>query len=690
MRVAVIGGGPSGLVTLKYLTAAHQYFPIIKPIEAMLFEATSSVGGVFFHHSYEDGEMVSSKYLTTFSDFRPKKDDPDYYTSEQYVKYLSDYASRFDLWPHIKLSTRVEAVRRQDGGGHVVVYKGEDGQEVEYECDAIAVCSGLHDKPSYPQVEGIENVPEVWHSENFKDRSQLENKTVMVLGSGETAADICYLGMTTPSVKQVVLCHRNGWMGAPKQMPKTILFPGLRGYKDEDFEGMDPFDEKPNPIDVSQSTLFDTMYVHPMVRDSMLVWDHYKLIALDGSWLVAGNGLGYDQWVGALPDERRHPSKMFFNKAWNRIQPFLVPPYRPSDSEIPWAEKIRRKLVGTPWCDGGRYLDLAPFPTHFSSDGAAHFKDNGRIEYQKLKSQVIKPDLVIYATGYRQTFPFFEEHNSSASETGKKPYPHANKADVRNLWKRGDPSVGFIGFVRPGFGAIPALSELQAMLWTMSILGRIDPESLKEDDEYHYRILTPPGSRVRYGVEHEAYSWQLASDMGVAPGITDVLKLGWNGPKRSWYRLPYIWAGGNHFNAKFRMVGPWKWDGAVGVMTGELWETIMRRGGLFGNFTLVVLPLSGLGTASLLAWLWCTFWAVLAFFHLAKPVEHVNHLKNIWMENLKIEEEMKMKGMDRMMVTNGNGNGKPIGSMNRMENENRNTSPLKENGHGNRNGYGTT
>lgn len=56
MRVAVIGAGPSGLVTLKYLKTAHQFFPI-KPIEAALFEAESGVGGTFAQRAYEEAEV---------------------------------------------------------------------------------------------------------------------------------------------------------------------------------------------------------------------------------------------------------------------------------------------------------------------------------------------------------------------------------------------------------------------------------------------------------------------------------------------------------------------------------------------------------------------------------------------------------------------------------------------------------
>jgi predicted NAD/FAD-binding protein len=55
-RVAVIGGGAAGLVTLKHLLQAHKYFPT-DPVEVWLFEREDSVGGTFRHRTYEDGEV---------------------------------------------------------------------------------------------------------------------------------------------------------------------------------------------------------------------------------------------------------------------------------------------------------------------------------------------------------------------------------------------------------------------------------------------------------------------------------------------------------------------------------------------------------------------------------------------------------------------------------------------------------
>jgi hypothetical protein len=56
MKVAVIGGGPSGLVTLKYLVIAHNFLPV-EPIEACLFESEAQIGGTFRYRTYEDAEV---------------------------------------------------------------------------------------------------------------------------------------------------------------------------------------------------------------------------------------------------------------------------------------------------------------------------------------------------------------------------------------------------------------------------------------------------------------------------------------------------------------------------------------------------------------------------------------------------------------------------------------------------------
>lgn len=160
---------------------------------------------------------MSSKQLTTFSDFRSPDGGSDFLSARRYTEYLNEYCSHFALWPYIHLSTKVQSVNRSGSGNkHIIQCLSKTEGINTWECDAIAVCSGLHVVPSIPLIPGIERVPAVLHSSEFKTREQFgRDTTVLVLGTGETGADISYLAVTSPT-KRVVLCHRDGFHFAPK------------------------------------------------------------------------------------------------------------------------------------------------------------------------------------------------------------------------------------------------------------------------------------------------------------------------------------------------------------------------------------------------------------------------------------------------------------------------------------------
>ncbi|KAM3450858.1 hypothetical protein NHJ6243_009718 [Beauveria neobassiana] len=301
MRIAVIGGGPSGLVTLKYLCEAQKSLGC-EPVEVVLFEYQDGVGGTFLGRAYEDAELVSSKQLTCFSDFRHQS-SKDFLATSEYVEYLHDYCSHFKLWPHIKLSTRVISVSRGTHSNHVIKYQANDGRLQRWDCDAVAVCSGLHVEPNVPHIRGISTVKKVMHSSQFKSREQFNGcKVVMVVGCGETGADVAYLAATHAEVDRVVLCHKDGFHFAPKRNAGPVLLPIL---------GRAPNPAKPGiPIDVSRANLFDTAYVHRILRQKdYLLWEYYRVYITVLLWLSSGTTPGMDQWAGEISPARHHPSK---------------------------------------------------------------------------------------------------------------------------------------------------------------------------------------------------------------------------------------------------------------------------------------------------------------------------------------------------------------------------------------------
>ncbi|PVH82727.1 FAD/NAD(P)-binding domain-containing protein [Cadophora sp. DSE1049] len=570
MRVAVIGAGPSGLVTLKYLITAHEFHDI-EPIEARLFESRDSISGTFKYRVYEDAELVSSKYLTTFSDVRCTRDDQDFLSTSRFCSYLEAYATHFALWPHIRLSTTVDQVTRQKGGGHLVNYT-EGSISEEWECDAVAICSGLHVEPYVPHINGIEKIPKVLHSSQFKGREDFGvGEDVMVLGVGETAMDVSYLAVTSPT-KSVTICHRDGFFFAPKVVPVPVLL----GYFNKS-----PAAQRNVPIDTYVMSLFDTVYVHPILQKSMWIWNYYNLFVKRMFQLISGTMHGHDQWIGGISKERYHVSSIFFCKS-GKAMPYISKPYRKRG----FLDRIRASLINVPIAEtGDRKIDLAPWPESISANGIVTFSENGRPEADTMRNIVCKPDIVIFATGYYPTFPYLEDS-----------YGDPSQADRRGIWRSGDESVGFIGFVRPALGAIPPLSELQAQLWILSILGRL-PKELPRDIDYKLHFKAGRRAYENFGVDHEAYAYQLALDMGSAPSFTEVIRHG--------YKTAFTWAFGSNFNTKFRLMGPWKWNGAREVMSTELYDVVNNSGGWFCITFYSIIPFVMFGLMSAVLWITC-------------------------------------------------------------------------------------
>jgi dimethylaniline monooxygenase (N-oxide forming) len=120
--------------------------------------------------------------------------------------------------------------------------------------------------------------------------------------------------------------------------------------------------------------------------------------------------------------------------------PYISAPYRRSNSLV---QRIRSKIAQVPLpTTNGRVIDLAPWPEYIDKQGIIHFSENGRLEAERMRNIHRPVDILVFATGYTQEFPFLDGQS----------YPRPEDADIRRIWKDGDESVGFIGFVRPSFG----------------------------------------------------------------------------------------------------------------------------------------------------------------------------------------------------------------------------------------------
>ena len=180
--VCVIGAGPGGL------SAARALKGMKLPYEQ--FERHSDVGGIWDMHNpgspiYESAHFISSRDLSGFIGFPMPKSYPDYPTNQQILSYVRSYADAFGLREAIRFNTPVRDVRKEPDGKWVVTL--DDGARRRYL--AVICATGCNWDPNMPEIKGQFN-GEIRHSVTFKSSDEFKGKRVMIVGAGNSGADI--------------------------------------------------------------------------------------------------------------------------------------------------------------------------------------------------------------------------------------------------------------------------------------------------------------------------------------------------------------------------------------------------------------------------------------------------------------------------------------------------------------------
>jgi cation diffusion facilitator CzcD-associated flavoprotein CzcO len=213
-RTCVIGAGPCGLTALKNLLQAGCR-------NVVCYEEGGGIGGNWAFTDdpdragvYECAHTISSRRMSSFDDFPMPKSYPDFPSHRQLLAYLTAYASAFQLEPHIRLGSHVEdCVLDGDGRWRVsVVANGATGAEL---FDSVLVCSGHHRDAFVPEYEGT-FTGKIVHSSSYKRPDPFHGQRVLVVGAGNSAADIAVDVARLAS--RTALSMREGTYFIPKRM----------------------------------------------------------------------------------------------------------------------------------------------------------------------------------------------------------------------------------------------------------------------------------------------------------------------------------------------------------------------------------------------------------------------------------------------------------------------------------------
>ncbi|XP_059196502.1 flavin-containing monooxygenase 5-like [Centropristis striata] len=494
-RVAVIGGGCSGLTCIKTC--------LDEGLEPVCFESSDDIGGLWRFKENPEADRASiyhsviintSKEMMCFSDFPIPGHFPNYMHNSLIMDYFRMYADRFQLTKHIRFNTKVLQVKQRSDFSHSgqwdVETENKDGKKEKHIFDAVLICIGHHCHPNMPlhDFPGIDSFRGTYfHSRDYKTAEEWRNKKVVVIGIGNSGGDIAVeLSRVT---KQLYLSTRRGaWI------LNRVWDNGL-------------------PLDLGFNR------VNTALQDLL--------------------PFGFVCSVGEKILNQRVDHSLYNLKPKHR----LFSQHPTMNDELP-----NRILSGT--------VQVKPNIRRFQGS-SVEFDDGSVVE---------DVDLVVFATGYRFSFPFLASHVVSVSDNKASLYKFVFPPELER------PTLAIIGLVQP-LGAIMPISEIQARWATRVFKGclKLPPmASMQKDiqckkDMMAKRYVTSQRHTIQ--VDYVNYMDQIAELLGVKPNIPKLLltdpRLGLSvvfGPIS-----PY----------QYRLRGPGKWAGARQAILTQ-WDRVAQ------------------------------------------------------------------------------------------------------------------
>ena len=195
----VIGGGQAGLSVGYYLKEGGRRFVIL--------DANERIGGSWRTRTWNSLRLFTPARYNGLPGWPFPASKWTYPTARETADYLEAYAQRFDL--PVRLRTSVDRLSKV--GDRFLVECGER----RFEAGSVVVASGFYGTPSVPDF-APELDPRIvqMHSSEYREPSQLRPGDVLLVGAGNSGADIAM---------EVSQTHRT-WLSGPDkgQVPVRI------------------------------------------------------------------------------------------------------------------------------------------------------------------------------------------------------------------------------------------------------------------------------------------------------------------------------------------------------------------------------------------------------------------------------------------------------------------------------------
>lgn len=208
--VLIVGAGISGVggaVHLKTQLPGKSF---------VILENQDSFGGTWRTHTYPGIRSDSDLYTFGYR-FKPWTGKP-IATADAILEYMGEVIDEHGLDPHIRYGHTVLTASwsSDDGIWTLLARQNATGEQVVFTCNFLWMCQGYyrHSKGYTPQWPGMDRYQgTIVHPQTWPDDLDYEGKTVLVIGSGATAATL--VPAMAEKTKHITMLQRSPTYFAP-------------------------------------------------------------------------------------------------------------------------------------------------------------------------------------------------------------------------------------------------------------------------------------------------------------------------------------------------------------------------------------------------------------------------------------------------------------------------------------------
>lgn len=173
--VVIIGAGPSGLSVARELEHSHR-------IPTLVIDR-AQVPAVAWRTRYDDFRLNTSGFLSHLPGQRIPLGAGRWPTKEDMVRYFDSYVRRQNIT--LRLGCEVNRIDRTGGAWRLDTSSGD------VRARAIVLATGRYATPTIPAWPGVDHFTgELVHSGDFSNAWPFRGRDVLVVGAGNSAADI--------------------------------------------------------------------------------------------------------------------------------------------------------------------------------------------------------------------------------------------------------------------------------------------------------------------------------------------------------------------------------------------------------------------------------------------------------------------------------------------------------------------